>query len=240
MGLNIQPAVGAKFQVRVTYGTGSTPKFVDVPGVSNYTENPNPGETTTIRAFEGSAQVVGSAGPPSITMQLSAYNPLAKTHLVLRDSIVNGTVIQCQFTTSGSELLAAGSSTAVRGATVAVATGVATLTQTGTSAVDLEEDEYGPGQVFKIGTNYYVISEITGDDTAIVTTPTGGTPSAVSASTVFQLFRPPLIRGPFSATVSSADFSALEAGNVLSAPLELASVANLPQWKLNESDTILA
>ena len=236
-GLTTFTADGAKVEVRGKVGSiDSGSDYWEVPGIASWTEGGGDTPTRDVVAFEGTATQSGAVRPQSIECEVSAYAPNHRAWRLIRAAAVGGNTLSFRLTTPRNVIDPGGSAARKLGASSA-----GQLSITGTSMADFLAEwvagTYTVGMVVEVedgSTNpaSLVIESIPATPTAINAATVTKPSAAVAATDDYRIVIPSLRRGPFNATVATADRSTLRAEADLSAGLTLQAVSVLPAYTM--------
>ncbi len=219
-GLTVHGSEFTKFE----YSKDGT-AWIEIPGVSGYSESGGEAPERDIVAFSGIAKRSGHPRVPSIELQ-AVYQPAHAAWKEIRNASIAGTVLQFRVTTKEDEILPAASSGDNK-AGIAQTTGVVTFAGTNP---DLGQAQYGVGQALKIGGKNYVIDSISDADPAAVKVKPA--PGVNVEAGYYSIALPALRRGPFPATVRIAGNVSLESEGDMTTTLALAPRGQLPEWTI--------
>ena len=199
--------------------------WIEVPGITSYTESGGEAPERDVVAFSGVAKRSGHPRVPSIEMN-AVYSPAHAAWRALRTFSFKGTLLQFRLITKKETF----ESISGPGNTVAIAdTGVVTFA--GTVQPNFAEGVIGPGQVIEVNSKNYVIDSISDAATPVVKVKPAPD-SAVTAKTPYAIVLPSLRRGPFRATIRVLGNSSLESEGDMSTTLTLAPRGQLSEWSI--------
>lgn len=214
---------GSEF-AKLEYSSDGT-TWIEVPGISGYTESGGEAPERDIVAFSGVAKRSGHPRVPAIECS-AVYAPAHAAWKAIRVASIKGTLLRFRLTTLEETIESIKGS----GNTVAIpTTGVVAFA--GTVKPNFKEGLIGPGQVIKAGSAKYVIDSLSDDDSPVVTVKPAPE-TAVSATAEYSIVLPSLRRGPFGATVRLADRVSLESESDMTTTLTLAPRGQLPEWEV--------
>ena len=179
--------------------------------------------------LQNKIQVTGNVSPPTIEFAIAAYVPLHDTNRVLRDALINNTVLEFRYRVPGQTLATISGA----GNTVGIAANTGVVTFAGQAKVDFTGEAYGPGISIKPagGNTRYIVDTIS-DAGAVTVKPA---PDAAVAPVVgYEIEVPPIYRPAFPARVMT--FDNVEAGSEssLATSLGIAPQAILPRMTVGE------
>ncbi len=210
MALTAISAANATFEVQTTGDT----TWMDIPGVSSYTENETAATVTEITAFSGSAALVGPTAPGTVTVEIAAVSPALPVMKLLRTARNNSTSLTFQFTAKERVVYsgADGFSIATSGAV------------TFNTAIPNAAARLTVGMVLKEDTDRYQIISV-GDDGAVMVEPVT---TAITESSAYSIVVPSVRRGPFDAVLSGGTSIAATVGGALTSTLDIVPFIGLP------------
>lgn len=215
-GLNIYQSVDTLIEVQDPEDS----EWVEIAGANSYTESGGEAPVTSVSAFRGSSNIVGSPTAPTAEIGISAASPLHRSSKLLRSAYTSGELRSFRVTLDGDTVLATTSS----GNTAAIDSSDGSVTLVGTPA-NFSADQYAIGMDIVIGSNSYNIVEIDDDGDASV----HPEPSSNVAAGVYSVVRPK-IRRTFTARVSNADRSTLAGDGNLEGTISLAIEGQPGEW----------
>ncbi len=176
-----------------------------------------------IVGFKAVSRVTGLERIPTITITMPSMVPHHAAWEKILDAKDAGDVLQWRFTTRPQELASSGTATAA----IAMTTGAVTLAPSiATHPVDWRRDDLGPGLVIEIATKKYIVATIS-ETGAITVSPA---PTSAVAAAAYKVLVPSLRKGPFSASISSAEAFELPAEGALNASLAIRPLVRMPRW----------
>ena len=203
----------------------SAGSWIEIPGISSYTESGGEAPERDIVAFSGVAKRSGHPRVPSIEMN-AVYQPAHSAWRALRVASQAGTILRFRATTKEKKPFSLDKT----GETVAIAaTGVVTFA--GSEKPDFTSGQFGVGMVIEVGGEKYTIDSISSAATPVVKVAPAPDP-AVGAARDYSIKLPSMRRGPFSATVRIVGNVSLESEGDMTTTLTLAPTAQLPEWSI--------
>jgi len=212
-----------------------------LPGTSGISESGGDAPTRETRTFAAVFTHTGNATPPSISISMAAFVPIHPTIRTIIDAHRNNDRLNFRYTLQGRVVKpSAGSANT---AAIAQTTGVVTFVD-GNGVTDpinnasFTREDVGPGMTIKIGTNHYVISEIS--DTGQVTVvgavngspPRFTAPSATVAAGAFTVEQPSIRRPGFSCRVINVGNIDAQVDADVASTVEIQPISILPQWEV--------
>lgn len=195
-----------------------------IPGTASIAESGSEAPTREVATLVNKIQVVGNVAPPTIEFTISAYTPMHDTNRVLREALINNTILSFRYRFAGQVL-----ATPASGRMAAIATsGAVTFSGTGT-AIDFTGEAYGPGISLKIGNTWHVVDSIHPTTGALTVKPAPGSQIAAAAFTVEV---PPIFRPAFPARVMSFDNVDAGSESSLATSLGIAPTSILPRFQM--------
>lgn len=193
-----------------------------IPGTASIAESGSEAPTREVATLVNKIQVVGNVAPPTIEFTISAYAPMHDTNRVLREALINNTILSFRYRFAGQRL-----ATPATGRTAAIATtGVVTFAGTG-AAIDFSNEAYGPGIALKIGNAYHIVDTISEDGQDLVVKPS---PTSQVAAASFEVWVAPIYRPSFPARVMSFDNVDAGSESSLATSLGIAPTSILPRF----------
>jgi len=218
----VTPTEGATFELQES---GSS-DWLTLPGVAAVSESGNEAPTREVVTFAGTSQQVGQARPPTIEITISAYTPLHRTDRILRDALINNTLLNFRYTFLGQTLRTFSGAAN----TVAIAT-TGIVTTAGTSRPSWDDEEFGPGLGIRVGTRTYIIDSISADANPVVTVNPAPT-TQVAATADYSIILPSVRRPSFVARVAAWANTDAGSESALATSLSLAPTAILPRMQI--------
>ena len=235
-GLAVVPGDGTFIEVKGNVGgINSGSDFWRLPGVSSWTEGGGDTPSRDIVSFEGVSSQSGRARAQTIECEVSAYAPRHRAWRLVRAALIGATTLEFRLRTARQQILSA----APENVTLAIATnGTVTVAGTAKAAFNtrLAGSEFAPGMALEIAKTdksegqILVIEDLSGSGDTIMTVEAVKT--AVAATGNFRIVVPETIRGPFAASVATADRATTRSEGDLGAGLTLQATGVLPEFTI--------
>ena len=242
-GLAVVPGDGSFIEVKGAVGDiDSGGKWWRLPGVSSWTEGGGDTPTRDIVSFEGVSSQSGRARAQTIECEVSAYAPRHRAWRLVRAALIGATTLEFRLRSARQVLLSAAPDNVTLAA--AKGTGVVTVSGTAKAAFNarLAGSEWAPGMVLELAAasggapKMLVIEDLGGSGDTIMTVSDPG--SAIAASGKFRITIPETVRGPFSASIATADRATSRAEGDLGAGLTLQATGVLPEFTITAGANI--
>ena len=206
--------------------------WLELTGVSGYTENPNESPVRSVPANSGTLNRVGVRRPSTISVDTSIYNPFSAGWRYVKQQYDANANISFRYRFPERELRPISSAT---GDAVSIIQSGAVTGPTGADTLEeLSGIEFGDGMAIKIGDVYYIVDKwnITSSAADIEVLPF--TTAAVGPpAEKYSLEVVPAIRGPVVCGITSADAVSVGAEVDMTAPLSLTPLRTLPAWRID-------
>ena len=221
MGLFVASGAGAAVQIEDPSNAGT---WWLIPGLSEWREVAGDVESRTVRAFEGAAQIQGTAGIGTLEWTAAAYIPQQRAWKALRAAAVGNTKVRIRMTTPPESVIY----DAPSGVTAKVAAdgGVVFVG----SDFDITRDEFAPGHVLRHGASGSTVDLVLEEMTSALVAESSGT--AVLAAATFKIVAPQLRRGPFATAVGVVDVAELTAEGELTGSVTMTPTARLDAFTI--------
>lgn len=203
--------------------------FRRMPGVVTYTENASPGQTQEERGIGGQRrQTAQSAGPQTISLETRGLprHPVYRWLRALQDGKKTG---EMRVVENEDIIYPAGA-----GRCTIAADGTVTLTVA--DGIDPESDDFGGGEILRVGGKDYVIVETSAAGKFVVFDDDidagKDTVTAVGAATAFAILNnQKMARGDsFSFKVTAGEAWGVPASGANTNNIDIAPVSILPAW----------
>ena len=242
-GLAVVPGDGTYIEVKGKVGDiDSKANFWRLPGVSSWTEGGGDTPTRDIVSFEGVSSQSGRARAQTIECEVTAYAPRHRAWRLVRAALIATTTLEFKLRTARQVILSAPPENVTLA--VAATTGVVTVAGTAKAAFNerLQGSEFAPGMVLEIAASSggaaesLVIEDLSGSGDTIMTV--SAPKSAIAASSKFRVTIPETVRGPFAASVATADRATTRSEGDLGSGLTLQALGVLPEFSVTAGPNI--
>ena len=241
-GLAVVPGDGTFIEVKGKVdGIDSKANFWRLPGVSSWTEGGGDTPSRDIVAFEGVSSQSGRARAQTIECEVSAYAPRHRAWRLIRAALIASTTLEFKLRTSRQQILSA--PPASTNLAVAATTGVVTVSGSAKAAFNtrLAGSEFAPGMVLEIAESAgavesLVIEDLSGSGDTIMTV--SPPKAAIAATAKFRIVIPETVRGPFAASIATADRATTRSEGDLGAGLTLQATGVLPEFTITAGPNV--
>lgn len=219
---------------KVEYSIDNGVSWRILPGCSSYSETGGEAPERDVIAFEGATKLTGTPRVPSVDIS-AVIAPLHPSWRQMRAFMLDKSSALFRLVTKSRTAWAALAG-AGNTAAVAIAGAVTFAKAQGGKVPNLVDARYGPGQVLTIGAKTFVIDTISGSPPAMVVQAyAAGVVAPVAAATVAAVgytISVPALKREFEALVRLTSRGSLESESQLTSPLNLAPLAELPDWSI--------
>ena len=211
---------------RVEVQAPGSSDWLFIPGTASIAESGTEAPTREVSTLVNKIQVVGNVAPPTIEFTISAYAPAHDTNRVLRDALINNTILSFRYRFDGQVL----NTVAGAGNTVGIATtGVVTFAWADDPLIDFTNEAYGPGISIKpAGRDRYIVDSISAaGELKVKPVPN----AAITGVVGYEIEVPPIYRPSFPARVMSFDNVDAGSESSLATSLGVAPTSILPRFE---------